>query len=223
MPEDTLASRRATEIARAYFDHPTDPKPKYDESDSWGVDDESWAFREKLEAWIEFFGHFDRYAAPYSFSQVDQGLWVIASVEGPLRDDLIDPYGADPDYPLAVALFLSMPRMYTHYLIEAQDAPELAFHMWWDCLAFPAARLEKGEFSDLGTTSVRDAHLAALEVILATDDSHCQYCALQGLGHLEHPRRAAVVTQFIESEREAGRLDGWRIEWLEECRDGTVM
>ena len=82
---------------------------------------------------------------------------------------------------------------------------------------------EEAELAEAGTTRVRDAHLAALESILALDDDHCQYCALHGLGHLEHPRRAEVVTAFIEGERAAGRLDNWRLEWLEECRDGTVM
>ena len=218
---DTYATMRATAMAKAFFEEPIPLDHDYfgesEEFVTFGTKEGECSFTEMMDSWIEFFYHFDRYARPYPFSSVDLGLWSVSSEVRDLLGFLVrDPVRA-------CALFSAMPRMFSDYLIEARDVPETGFHMWWDLLEWEAKRLEQAEFEANGTTTIRDAHLAALEVILAIDDDHCQYCALHGLGHLEHPRRPEVVTAFIERERTAGKLHEWSLEWLEECRDGTVM
>jgi hypothetical protein len=58
-------------------------------------------------------------------------------------------------------------------------------------------------------------------MILRLDDLRTQEYALHGLGHLKHQRAPEIVAQYIEEHGEHWTQDGR--EWLERCRDGTVM
>ena len=74
-----------------------------------------------------------------------------------------------------------------------------------------------------GDEPLGNTHLEVLKEILASGDDYCQVCALHGLGHLEDPRRKDVVDSFIERLKAKGELDEWDLNWIQECRDGTVL
>ncbi len=59
--------------------------------------------------------------------------------------------------------------------------------------------------------------LTTLTEILALGEVRCEQYALHGLGHLPHPERAQTVQKFIDESAEEG------LEWVKQCRDGTVM
>jgi hypothetical protein len=66
-----------------------------------------------------------------------------------------------------------------------------------------------------------DTILQTLIKILSLDDIRSQSSALHGLGHLHHPQVKEVVQHYIDNGSEGWTEDG--IEWLKQCRDGTVM
>lgn len=68
---------------------------------------------------------------------------------------------------------------------------------------------------------VADAMLETLTQILQFDDGRCQYYALHGLNHLQHPRGAAVVQDFIDANRHD--WDEENLAYAEACRDGEAM
>jgi len=68
---------------------------------------------------------------------------------------------------------------------------------------------------------ILDVMLEILCKILQLDDGRCQQYALHGLGHLHHPKVKQVVQDFINKHEQ--EIDPNRLEWLEQCRDGTVM
>ena len=148
---NTAASERAAEIAGEFFTRKIDPN---DDSEpfcsvwgpsegKWSDSETKWSAEESLEAWIELFRHFEVYARPYPFAMVDQGLWAIGTAGGVLGE-IFDAIRSRSNFDLGCELLAAMPRMYTEYLIEARDEPELAFHMWWDLLKCDAARLRRG-------------------------------------------------------------------------------
>ena len=57
--------------------------------------------------------------------------------------------------------------------------------------------------------------------ILALDDVRCDFAALHGLGHLRHPEGVKMIEKYII--KHADNLKPEDLEWLKECRDGTMM
>lgn len=85
------------------------------------------------------------------------------------------------------------------------------YFMLWDCVN---DLLEKPEL-------IEEA-MAVLEPLLAHEDSRVQWAVLHGLGHLDHPRRAEVIAAWKAGEREEDySAEDW--DWIDQCRDGTVM
>ena len=66
-----------------------------------------------------------------------------------------------------------------------------------------------------------DVALDCLKEILAMDDDRCQEYALHGLGHLAHHDRPNVVQEWMDKHRHEAAM--WRWEWVEQCREGTVL
>jgi hypothetical protein len=79
-------------------------------------------------------------------------------------------------------------------------------------------------YSELADDDKRlvDAMFVTLCTILELDDDRAKSCALHGLGHLHHPGVAAIVQRFIGSLRDDAKVPE-AIDWLEKCRDSTVM
>jgi hypothetical protein len=133
------------------------------------------------------------------------------------------------------------------------ECMENCFYMWWDfiadnCFSFQdkvqvdwkrlQTRSERSkqplrETQQLWEQTYRDASVdkravldCTLEVlvqILRIDDIRCQGAALHGLGHLRHPRRAAIVQEYIEKHRHLWSDNTDCLRWLRHCRDGVVM
>jgi hypothetical protein len=60
-----------------------------------------------------------------------------------------------------------------------------------------------------------------LKEILAIGDPWCEEFVLHGLGHLMHPEKPPLIQKFIDRHHET--LDADSLEWLEQCRDGSIM
>jgi hypothetical protein len=100
--------------------------------------------------------------------------------------------------------------------------------MWWDLILhgfwtsdkahFPSTW--KGDASKLDSDSRRtlDVMFETLRRILSLPDRESQKSALHGLGHLDHPGVSDEVQQFIDT-----RESDFRLEWLEQCRDGACQ
>lgn len=90
---------------------------------------------------------------------------------------------------------------------------------------------EYQEFLDLTEAEIRDfraeeapiidAAFNTLKEILELGEARCVDCALHGLGHLLHPRKAELVQRYVDRNR--NKLDSDTLRWLKECRDGTVQ
>ena len=76
------------------------------------------------------------------------------------------------------------------------------------------------DLSDDGR-AVLNAMLNVLLQIAVLDDERTVSYALHGLGHLRHPEASAWLQNFIDAHRDD--FDEPSLQWLEQCRDGTVM
>jgi len=83
--------------------------------------------------------------------------------------------------------------------------------MWWDMLR---------RFEDAGDPQIVDAMVVALEEILALPFPHCQQSALHGLGHLAHPRKAAIIEAFVRTNP---NVDGDLRRYAEAAIAGKVL
>ena len=157
---------------------------------------------------------FSELGKKYSLPQLNQGIWAIIGPAFALGDLLWK-----PTIPLADRLICirSMRRPYIDY-VDGHDAPvmENCFSMWFDMVLG-----WRESYTDLAADerSLLDTFFETLCAILELNDERCQSYALHGLGHLCHPARAARVQQFID----AHQGEDLNLEWLHECRDGTVM
>ena len=68
---------------------------------------------------------------------------------------------------------------------------------------------------------VVDAMLDTLTQILHLEEERCVYYALHGLNHLKHPRRAAVVQEFLERHKRQWNTES--LAYAQSCRDGEAM
>jgi hypothetical protein len=101
------------------------------------------------------------------------------------------------------------------------------FFMWWDIVANPFCE-SQGQWSravfcpvDPDARRTHDLILDVLERILNLGEQRCEEAALHGLGHLCHPEGARIVQQYLDQCRDDLTKEG--IQWVEACRDGTVM
>jgi hypothetical protein len=185
----------------------------------------------------------------YSLPQIDQGIWFLLCGPIPRCSDCL----MDSSVPLAerVECIRSMYNVFADFVAKSDtEVMENCFDMWWDLLAdtfWSSAQFRR--FSpeqilsmlksvnvlgirasperahpDQLDTDLREIQSVMLETlikILKLDDARCQQYALHGLGHLGHPRVAAIVQEYIDTHSAELAPEG--IEWLNQCRDGTVM
>jgi hypothetical protein len=111
------------------------------------------------------------------------------------------------------------------------------FYMWWDnlCSVFwvnVSARMrEEGALEELPTASFKDLNQEETQILdtmfetlvqtLNLGEIRCQQAALHGLGHLHHPKVPEIVQHYMDHRAQNWPPEG--IQWLRECRDGTVM
>lgn len=63
-------------------------------------------------------------------------------------------------------------------------------HMWWDFFRY---------FGDDPDERVVNEMYLALRKILFIESIECQGAALHGLGHIEHPKKAALINRYLRS------------------------
>ena len=153
-----------------------------------------------LEEWAE-------YASGMTHKQQDQVLWRIGSnpmFVGWWLEEGSEIERADQLRLLDAAkgVTLSIPKLY-----GPGQPMDTAYFMWWDLLISDASNLE-----------ISDRCLEILGDLSWHADQRVQCAALHGLGHLSHPRRPAVVDEYIRRHPEA-----ITDSWVQQCREGTVM
>jgi hypothetical protein len=172
------------------------------------------------------FGHI---ASKYSLAQVDQGIWGMWGANLRLYEFLFA-----PSVPLESRLncIRSMYYVYSDYVSQLKREPdpevESGIYMWWDLILHGFWDLSRpvvpgtwrGDASKLDSESrvMLDVLFETLTKILAIPNRTSQHSALHGLGHLFHPSVHDTVQGFIDTNP-----TGFRLKWLEQCRDCDVM
>jgi hypothetical protein len=172
------------------------------------------------------FSNFGQIATKYTIEQVDQAVWGMLGAHLRLYEFIFD---ASIPLENRLACIRSMYHVYADFVshLQTELGPGLSgFCMWWDLVlhgfwtsdkpCFPGTW--KGDASKLDSDSrlLLDVMFETLKRILALPDRESQQSALHGLGHLDHPDVRDTVQQFIDA-----RKSDFRLEWLEQCRDGA--
>jgi hypothetical protein len=66
-----------------------------------------------------------------------------------------------------------------------------------------------------------DAMNRTLLKILALNDKACQWSALHGMGHLNHPLRRLDVQNYLNVHR--NELTAEDAQWVEDCSNGSII
>jgi len=176
----------------------------------------------------ELFSKFGQIAPKHSLAQVDQGIWGILGEKLRLYEFVFDTSVPLPD---RLECIRSMYYVYSDFVakLEATPVPNVSgFFMWWDLILHGfwtppkpfVAGTYKGEAAKLDAESrvVLDVMFETLKRILDLPQTELQRCSLHGLGHLHHPKVRDTVQHYIDSINSE-----FSLEWLEQCRDGTVQ
>jgi hypothetical protein len=149
----------------------------------------------------------------FTLPQINQGVWFLFS-GFPCTDAIYD-----RSVPLSTridcikSMFIPFEKIVAGSMVEEM---ENCFEMWWDLLSHSLhAAVPPAE------EQLCDAFLMTLTQILRLDDFRCQYYALHGLGHLQHPRCSEVIDDYVREHR--SDLEPEQLEWIQKCREGTVM
>lgn len=176
----------------------------------------------------ELFSKFGQIAPKYSLAQVDQGIWGILGEKLRLYEFVFDDSVPLPD---RLECIRSMYYAYSDFAakLEGKLDPSLSgFFMWWDLVLHgfwaPSKPFVVGTWKcdasklDAESRVVLDVMFETLKRILELPNTETQRCALHGLGHLHHPKVRDTVQHYIDANNPELSL-----EWLEQCRDGTVQ
>lgn len=162
----------------------------------------------------------------YSWGQINQGVWAVLSHPGGMAEALMR-----PNAPLELRLecVRAMYHVYADAIAHLEPAlpMENGFYMWWeligDCFCLSAGHGGDRPFlpKDADARQMHDTILSTLVRVLQLGEERCASAALHGLGHLHHPDGAGIVQEYIDKRQ--GSLSPEDLEWLQQCRDGTVM
>lgn len=236
------------EWLRLVFDHSAGAEKKANHSWIWEddveieVSDSTILISHMTRLCNDFMGS----TSDYSLQQIDGGIWTLLSEPVRLSNHL-----ADESVSLETRLLCisSMFEPYKNFVAPSQAAfTENCFDIWWDLVADGywscvnmkykgdeiMARLFSEDYEkiprvpDVNWEEINDDERSMLNQMLATltkildlGGDRCEQYALRGLGRLPHPQRAAVVQKFIDEN-----ADDWPeagLNWLKQCRDGTMM
>ena len=177
----------------------------------------------------KLFSEFGVIGTKYSLAQLDQGIWGILGENLRLYELLWD---SSVPLDLRVQCVRSMRFVYSDFVSksEAEVMPG-CFDMWWDLILYGfwfqrklfERRTKMGDTSKLDAESrlLLDVMFETLGQILALPDARTQRYALHGLGHLHHPAVRETVQEYIDNHKDDLTEQG--LQWVEQCRDGTVM
>ena len=176
----------------------------------------------------KLFSEFGQIGTKYSLAQVDQAVWGILGEKLRLYEFLLE-----TSVPLANRLecIRSMYCVFSDFVAKskADSYPDLSgFSMWWDLILHGfwtpprpfVPGTYRGDVSKLDSESraLLDVMFETLKRILDLPHTEAQRSALHGLGHLHHPMVRDTVQQYMDAKKSE-----FPLEWLEECRDGSVM
>lgn len=149
----------------------------------------------------------------YGWKQVDQGLWAALSYPFSISLYLL----CDDTLPLEprIECIRAMKSVFTDVVskIPSEEVRDTFYWMWWDIICH--------DLQESSEIALCDAAFDILKQILDTKSEPCEICALHGLGHLHHPQVSSVVQSYIDQNRQ--KIDPEFMQWLERCRDGTVL
>ena len=164
----------------------------------------------------------------YSPAQIDQGFWLLLGCQIDIPR-LLNDTAIPIDIRKTCIAAMSLP--YTKVLASRSDlcAATNCFYMWFDMVAkgfWHAVSYRTDPIADISALiaqdrEIHDAILNTLRQILQLNSDACKLAALHGLGHLHHPLGEALVQEFLDTTAK-----DWSVEnrqWIETCRDGTVM
>ena len=182
----------------------------------------------------KLFSEFGQIASKYTLAQVDQGIWGMWGENLRLYEFL---FISSAPLERRLSCIRSMYHVYSDYVSQLERAPdpkiESGIYMWWDLIlhGFWASSWAssqpvvpgtwwRGDASMLDSESrvLLDVFFQTLTQILAIPNRASQVSALHGLGHLYHPNVHDTVQRFIDANP-----TGFSLEWLEQCRDCTVL
>jgi len=206
---------------RFVFDHPV-AGPS---AEPWFADDAGGITASNPTTLLSHFTNFcarisDVAVVRFSRGQIDEGLQLLLS----------GGYGSLGQYLSVHEITLGIRRecvqaMMVPFrdLVARLEPPiENGFYMWWHQILRDAGWHRPGG-EDAENKALRDDVLTTLEAILAIESAACHACALHGLGHLWHPRRAGVVSAWIDIHGDSIQAEALDPSWLLQCRDGSVM
>jgi hypothetical protein len=165
------------EWLRFAFDHPIAREPWYYS--------EAMHFECDPRIVLKYYARLFRAPAPvasYDDAHLEQGFWFIVGSQ--LAEWLWDD---EISMELRLDCIAAMPTIFRR--LFADRPLDQACYMWWDMLR---------HFGDTGDSKIVNAMVVALEEVLALPARHCQMSALHGLGHLEHPLKAAIIEDFVQ-------------------------
>jgi len=160
----------------------------------------------------------------YSHKQLDQGLWAVFGAGIRCERFLFDPT-VDPRLRIACIESMYVPfRDVVAHSILGKD--ESFYWMWWDMILhtfwniFRETNDRYDALSDDGKR-MSDAMNRTLLKILALNNKACQWSALHGLGHLNHPQRWSDVQNYLNVHR--NELTDEDAKWVEDCGNGSII
>jgi hypothetical protein len=161
-----------------------------------------------------------------SWEQINQGVWAVFSYPAEMADFLMQ-----NTVPLELRLecIRAMYHVYADVIAKLDPAitMENCFYMWWDTIAEKFCRSSgyegMGQFNpaDDEHRQMQKVILETLVRILHVGEHRCEFAALHGLGHLRHAEGVKAIQEYIV--KHADDLTPDDLDWLKECRDGTMM
>jgi hypothetical protein len=173
------------------------------------------------------FSEFGVIARRYALSQIDHGIWALLA-DGSTLSIQESLWNSSVPLKERAQCIHSMFHVYSDFVAGSEeDGTETCFNMWWDLIGdgfWSSAELTRQKNAALLSQDLKallDAMFDTLKRILELPDPRTQRYALHGLGHLHHPAVRDLVQNFIDQHQD--ELDEEAREWVEQCRDGTVM
>ena len=186
---------------------------------------------------------FSELTRTYSQEELDQGLWAVFGAGISCEQYLFDPA---VDQRLRIDCIESMYLPFRDFVARSTlDAHDSFYWMWWDMILHTFwGTADKFDYASLGGSKeiLETMHQRALEFdyaglseenkqileavyqtllkILALDHPACQWSALHGLGHLNHPLGRETVQSYLDIHRNV--LTDEDVQWVEGCRDGKI-
>ena len=164
--------------------------------------------------------NFSELSTVYSQKELDQGLWAVFGASISCEQYLFD---SSLDLGLRAAciesMYLPFRDVVAHTVIDKHDS---FYWMWWDMIlhTFWLSQISTKPFS-VDAKQIHETMFRTLLKILALDHPACQWSALHGLGHLDHPLVRETVQSYLDSHRD--ELTDEDVRWLDGCRDGRTI